>query len=107
MKAGGVIDAEGIEAMIERDGYELRSSAPLNLLGYQLLGDGEVNMAIAVFEVNVSHFPEDPNCYDSLAEAYLLKGDRERAIMLYKQAIEVDPSFENSRRMLEQLGAGE
>ncbi len=64
-------------------------------------------MAIAVFEVNVSHFPEDPNSYDSLAEAYLLKGDRERAIMLYRQAIEVDPSFENSRRMLEQLTAEE
>ena len=60
-------------------------------------------MAITVFEVNVARFPEDPNCYDSLAEGHLVKGDREKAIKLYGKALEVDPSFENSRRMLERL----
>jgi tetratricopeptide (TPR) repeat protein len=62
-------------------------------------------MAIAVFKLNVSHFPEDSNAYDSLAEGYLTKGDREEAIKMYRKALEVDPGFENSRQMLERLTA--
>ena len=72
-----------------------------------MLGEGEIEMAIAVFELNLSRFPEDANCYDSLAEAHLVGGERERAIELYRKALEVDPEFENSRRMLERLMAGE
>jgi tetratricopeptide (TPR) repeat protein len=64
-------------------------------------------MAFAVFEANVGLFPEDPNCYDSMAEAFPAGGNREQAIELYRKALEVDPGFENSRRMLEELAVGE
>jgi CubicO group peptidase (beta-lactamase class C family) len=98
--------AKGLGALLEQEGYELRSSEPLNFLGYELLGAGESDMAIAVFELNVDQFPDEANPYDSLAEAYLAKGDRERAITLYRKALAADPEFENARRMLEQLSAG-
>ena len=98
---------EGLDALLERGGYGIRGPFELNMLGYELLGDGEVEMAIAVFKLNVSHFPEDPNAYDSLAEGYLTRGDREEAIRMYRKALEVDPAFENSRQMLERLTAGE
>jgi len=97
---------EALDAMLEEGGYEIRGPFELNMLGYELLGEGEADMAIAVFGLNISHFPKDPNCYDSLAEGHLTAGDREKAIELYRKALEVDPTFENSRRMLEQLTAG-
>ncbi|HSO23106.1 MAG TPA: tetratricopeptide repeat protein, partial [Chondromyces sp.] len=104
---GAITDAEGLEAAIERAGDEPRSGEPLNRLGYELLAGGNVGMAIAVFEANLRRFPDDPNSYDSLAEAHLTKGDRDRAIALYRKALEVDPGFESSRRMLERLTASE
>jgi CubicO group peptidase (beta-lactamase class C family) len=99
------VTAKGLGALLEQEGYELRSSRPLNFLGYELLGAGENDMAIAVFELNVDRFPDEANPYDSLAEAYLATGDRERAITLYRRALAVDPEFENARRMLEKLSA--
>jgi len=108
----GEIDArvEDLNALRKRGRYRFRGPYDLNSLGYELLGDGEVDMAIAVFKLNTYIFPTDANAYDSLADSYLAKGDREEAIKMYRKALEVDPNFENSRRMLEQLtteeGAG-
>jgi CubicO group peptidase (beta-lactamase class C family) len=98
---------EGLDALLERGGYQIRGPFELNMLGYELLGDGEVEMAIAVFKLNVNHFPADPNAYDSLADGYLTRGDRAEAIKMYRKALEVDPAFENSRQMLERLTAEE
>jgi CubicO group peptidase (beta-lactamase class C family) len=103
-QADGTVD--GLDAVLEQEGYKIQRPYELNMLGYELLGEGEAEMAIAVFGLNLSHFPKDPNCYDSLAEGYLTRGDREEAIELYRKALEVDPTFENSQRMLEQLTAG-
>jgi len=97
---------EGLDAMLEQRDYEIRGPFELNMLGYELLGEGEADLAVAVFKLNLSHYPRDPNCYDSLAEGYLTKGDREEAIELYRKALKIDPAFENSQRMLERLTAG-
>jgi tetratricopeptide (TPR) repeat protein len=101
----GQVDAkvENLDELVARGGYEIRRPFELNNLGYELLGEDDIEMAIVVFELNLSHFPQDANCYDSLAEAHLAAGDRERAIALYRKALEIDPGFENSRRMLERL----
>ncbi len=95
------------DSLLERGGYRIRGPFELNRVGYELLGGGEVEMAIATFKLNVNKFPADPNAYDSLAESYLTKGDREEAINMYRKALEVDPTFENSRQMLERLTAAE
>lgn len=106
MKAGKVDGTvEGLDALLQRGGYRIRGPFELNMLGYELLGDGEIDLAVAVFKLNVDRFPADPNAYDSLAEAYLANGDRDEAVRLYRKALEVDPAFENSRRMLERLTA--
>ncbi len=100
------VTAGALDALVEKGGYAIRGPFELNMLGYELLGEGETEMAIAVFELNLSRFPDDPNCYDSLAEAHLTAGDRDKAIELYRKALELDPTFENSRRMLKELTAG-
>lgn len=76
----------------------------INSQGYSLLGDGDVQGAIEAFRRNTELFPESANTYDSLGEAYLESGDRETAIRLYRRALEVDASFRNAARMLEELG---
>jgi tetratricopeptide (TPR) repeat protein len=79
----------------------------VNQLGYEFLQRGQLDAAITVLELNVESYPGSANTYDSLAEAHLESGDRERAIALYTRATEVDPEFENARRMLRQLTEGD
>jgi tetratricopeptide (TPR) repeat protein len=41
--------------------------------------------------------------YDSLAEAYLLSGDKEKAIENYRRAVAIDPTMESAKQALKQL----
>jgi CubicO group peptidase (beta-lactamase class C family) len=104
---GGQIEItpSAIGAEIERRGYRLRSPQTLNRVGYEFLGEGEIDAAVAIFELNVERFPDDANSYDSLGEAYLANGDREQGIAAYQKALEIDPEFENARQVLKRMDA--
>ncbi|MBL7129699.1 MAG: serine hydrolase [Ignavibacteria bacterium] len=75
----------------------------INNLGYELLSITRYEEAIELFQLNTNLFPESANTFDSLAEAYMVSGDKENAIKYYKKALEVDPNFENSQKMLKKL----
>jgi len=64
----------------------------LNRYGYQSLQKKEVEKAIMYFKWNVKAFPENFNGYDSLAEAYVVKGDKELALKYYKKALALNPN---------------
>jgi imidazolonepropionase-like amidohydrolase len=81
--------------------------AAVNRAGYRLLQAGDVAGAIEVFRVNTDMFPESANAWDSLAEAHMERGDRERAIEYYQRSLELDPENDNARERLEALGASE
>jgi CubicO group peptidase (beta-lactamase class C family) len=98
--------SEAVKQLLADGGYEVSSSRTLNDLGYALLAEEEIDMAIAALRHNVSLFPEEANPYDSLAEAYMIKGDREQAAEYYRKALEIDPTFESALRALERLQAG-
>jgi len=51
-----------------------------------------VDEAIAVFEYNVQAYPQSANVYDSLAEAFEKKGEREKAIRHYARAASIAPA---------------
>lgn len=76
-----------------------------NLLGYRFLGQDRVDEAITVFELNVDRYPESWNVYDSLGEACAVRGDRERAIELYRRSVELNPENANGVQALERLDA--
>lgn len=76
-----------------------------NLLGYRFLGQERVDEAIAVFQINVDHFPDSWNVYDSLGEAYAVKGDTARAIELYRRSVELNPDNTNGVQAIERLGS--
>ncbi len=75
----------------------------LNAKGYEYLNLPDVASAIKVFELLVELFPDYANGYDSLAEAYLNNGDKDKSIAFYKKAYEMDPNNTNARVKLEDL----
>jgi hypothetical protein len=73
-------------ATLRRRGLELATEQDINAYGYELLGEGKVDSAIVVFGKNVQDHPRSWNVYDSLGEAYAVKGDKRRARELYTRA---------------------
>ena len=77
---------------------------------YEKLGKhGDV---IRVLEDYLSKADDEGNAYGTLANAYLLSGDREKAIETYKRGIDVSmshghPSMANEYRMTLDLDLGE
>jgi imidazolonepropionase-like amidohydrolase len=75
----------------------------LALLGYQLLAMKKLDEAIAVLQLNVEAFPQSANAYDSLAEIFMIKGDKEAAIRNYKKSLELNPKNQNALDKMKQL----
>jgi dienelactone hydrolase len=87
----------------------------VNSIGYDHLQAGNVAHALAVFRLNVEAFPESPNAYDSLADAYLESGERDlarlnaqKALDLLPTATDIPPAFrdrirESATQKLKQL----
>ena len=75
----------------------------LNQLGYMLLGDGQVQDAILVFERNAQEYPQSANAYDSLGEAYMKAGEKDLAIVNYKKSLQLDPGNQNAVGLLKKL----
>jgi glyoxylase-like metal-dependent hydrolase (beta-lactamase superfamily II) len=112
-KVGEAFDTGGLEAgmatyreMVDSNDPEVYyNEVEFNVAGYRLLGQEKVDEAIAVFQINVDRFPESWNVYDSLGEAYALKGDTGRAIELYRRSVELNPDNVNGVQALERLEA--
>jgi hypothetical protein len=80
----------------------------INNYGYQLLNNKQFDRAIEVLTVNTQRFPKSANVWDSLGEAYALKGDNKNAILNFKKSLSLDPPplvKQNSEKYLHQLGA--
>ena len=76
----------------------------LNSLGYYLLlQEKQVEGAIQLFELNAELYPASWNAYDSLAEAYYTKGDKQKALGLYRKSLELNPANENGKKFIERI----
>lgn len=75
----------------------------INALGYQFLAENMADVAIEVFTRNVRLHPESANVYDSLGEAYAIRGDKSLAIQNYRKSLELDPQNANADEMLKKL----
>ena len=106
---------EGVEKhyreLSARYGYQVPlPEGPLNILGYQLLGEKKVDGAIAVFQRNVALYPYSANVYDSLGDGYQADGKFDLAAENVQKAIEVgtkndDPNLNLYKEHLKQLTA--
>jgi len=77
----------------------------MNRLGYQLLRLKRVKDAIEVFKQNTIDFSEGFNTWDSLAEGYMVSGDKESAIKYYKKSLELNPDNTNAVQKIKELEA--
>jgi hypothetical protein len=69
----------------------------VNLLGYQFLGQGPNEEAIAIFTYNAELYPDSPNVYDSLGEALERAGRMEDALSNYGKAVEKAQKTKDNR----------
>ena len=75
----------------------------LNEIGYDLMGQGKIDLGLAAFKLNVAEHPQSGNAYDSLGEGYAKAGDKKNATAAYKKAIELDPNNTNAKERIEEL----
>ena len=95
----------------------LFSEAVMNRIAYGSLAAGDTEGAIALFQMNVAVYPNSPNVYDSLADAYLADGQKDLARQNAKKAVELlasdttdsarrrDNIRESAEQKLKQLGS--
>ena len=97
-------DEAGARAAAQQS-LALATEADMNTYGYLLMGQGKVDSAIVVFRKNVKDHPKSWNTYDSLAEAYAVKGDTKLAVENYSKALSMtrDP---NQKKRIEAVLAG-
>jgi CubicO group peptidase (beta-lactamase class C family) len=75
----------------------------MNAVGYQLVSVKKLDDALAIFEQNTKDYPASFNTWDSLAEAYMNKGNKELAIKYYKKSLELNPNNTNAVTQLKKL----
>ncbi len=75
----------------------------LNSKGYKELSNNNYKNAINYFKVNIALYPESPNVYDSLGDAFRKSGDSLQAIINYKKSLELDSSNSRIKRKLNRL----
>lgn len=78
----------------------------LNRLGYYFLERGNASFAVEIFKLNLEYFKE-ADFYDSLGEAYMRAGNKEKAIDNLKKAAAMDPKNMHARELLKELGVNE
>ena len=95
-----------------RQYYELKAGQPdaydfsgeeLNSLAYKLFQMKKLKEAIEVCKLNVELHPQSFNAYDSLAEAYMINGDKELAIKNFGKSLELNRFNWNASEMLKKL----
>lgn len=112
IKIRKTIDTQGIEAGVKEyveikkdkaDYYDF-TEGQLNKLGNDYLNKGEIEKAIAVFNLNAEAYPQSSNVFYSRGEAFVKKGDKEKAIEDYKQSVELNPGNQRGIDRLKELG---
>ena len=70
----------------------LFSEAVMNRIGYEHLQAGDNKGAVELMKLNATAYPNSPNVYDSLSDAYLADGQKDLARQNAKKALELLPS---------------
>jgi dienelactone hydrolase len=98
---------------------EIFPEALVNFMGYEHLQVGDTKGAVEILKLNAGAYPESPNVYDSLSDAYLADGQKELARQNARKALELlasdttDPKplrdgiRDNAQQKLKKLGDGQ
>jgi len=111
--SGDIKKLEDTPAETLRKDYAITAPDQLNILGYHLIFKDRLADAIIVMKANLRLFPDEPNCYDSLGDAYERNNQKDLALSHFEKAYRKgkeknDPhlqAFEKNYRRLK--GSGE
>jgi tetratricopeptide (TPR) repeat protein len=103
LKERGVAALSSIRDLRDKARDIYIDEADINGIGYYFMNQGRMDDAVEIFRFNVEAFPESWNVYDSLAEAYMKKGDAQNAIKHYKKSLELNPDNNNAKEKLKEL----
>ena len=77
----------------------------VNFQGYTFIRQKNLAKAEELFKLNTEYFPRSANVWDSLAEVYMLKGEKALAIKYYKKSLELNPNNNNAVEQIKKLEA--
>ena len=106
-----VYEQDGVDAALQRMD-ELKAQpdaffffhAEFDSFVYRLMLDEDLEQAIPLFEKLAILFPEVPNAFDSLGEAYMRADRLDEAVSAFQKCLELDPEHQNAQRRLAEIG---
>ncbi len=95
-------------ALTEQFGYtvtvaDLLAERDMLMFGYRFLETNNLTEALALFKYAVTVYSNSWNAFDSLAEAYMKKGQFDLAIENYERSLELNPNNDNAKKMLKHI----
>ena len=75
----------------------------VNRRGYRFIRQKDLDKAEEMFKINTDYFPNSANTWDSLAEVYMLKGNKDLAIKYYKKSLKLNPNNTNAANQIKTL----
>jgi dienelactone hydrolase len=101
----GFNHAEDVYAAMQKESPNFKlDESTVDSWGFELLTGNHIPEAVDIFRLNAKNNPDSGGVYDSLGEAYMQAGRQEQAIDSYKKSLEKDPSNDNARQKLKELG---
>lgn len=85
------------------DSIQVRESV-LERLGMAALFDKQFDVAIDIFSLSTTCFPQSSSGYYNLAESFRLKGDTAQAVRQYEKYLSIEPDDTQVRQKLYRLG---
>ena len=76
---------------------------PMNILGYQLMGNGELEKARFVFEQNIQDHVDSSNAFDSMGEFFFTIKAYDSALINYQKSFDLDTKNTNAKMMIEKI----
>lgn len=90
-KPGGAAKARALYDAAKKNGKAggLWPEQEMNVYGYQLMQEGNNADALIVLQMNADAFPDSPNVYDSVSDAYLAAGNKAEALRYAEKALKM------------------
>lgn len=96
----GKVRQQLVEARAHDPKAKLFPEDVVNIMGYEHLQSGDHKTAIDILKLNAEAYPDSPNVYDSLSDAYLADGQKDLARDNAKKALELlaSDTMDNEQR---------
>jgi len=94
------------QTSVAKSAYALNDKnieAGINTQGYKFMQLKKYDEAIKVFTLNTQLFPNAWNTWDSLAEAFMKKGETQIAIGFYNKSLQLNPDNDYAKEMVEKM----